>query len=760
MKDDWDVSLRPPLFGRDVVGHFAGREKEISRLVNELQRKKSGSIFITGHRGVGKTSFVYKAISDVYDDDKSNSLENSSSARRKISDIYYKYKGKDKSNILIVLLNAGQLEIPSENNKTIDPKEVLITIIRRLYSSSHNWDLKHKNRSQIESLYHKAIASKYYRRKSHSGIDENINIAKYTKIKSVRFEHFVYLVFWILASFFQFNILPSGAFDKILPLILAIPAPFFINVFLSYTKLLSNETRRINEIKAKEFYEFDSNIGNLEFDLEEIHNDISSPSKKIIYVIDELDKMDEEKTTSIVTYLKNLFTLSNALFIFVTGEEIHNHFEKNGVNKYRPKEYTYFTSKYFLSRPLTDDLNSYLDDIIEINELSEKDFKIFSKALCFEAHNDFFDLKTFIKDRITGFDESKPIIEFENITEDDIQKARFQHAITILFEEKYMSSNQSKWDENEHMLRALYSHAHNIYSSYPGATFDDPEEDSNIAEIKRDFNKLLQRYDVFDVEDETSEYIKGLEVSIIEYTYSGSIQYDLPSHLDELLEFERRFINAFETYRVYLIGIINAFEITKNGNKVDIDTFVESPAKYIENINGWGFNFLKIYNDYYRVYSEIVGKNPSRDYKRDGISKRTEDIENHTRRMLAILPRIMGSMVQNLYSELELQFQDINQNTSLLGGPKNEIRNKYFNINPHVLFDKDLSHQMSLHNNKNHTPENFNHDIEANDILIHFYETTKSIKLNDSYVINTEKPDDFEKSILELIKHTKTFFKM
>ena len=94
LKDDWDVSLRPPLFGRDVVGHFAGREKEISRLVNELQRKKSGSIFVTGHRGVGKTSFVYKAISDVYENDKSN-ISKTSYVRRIISDIF-KYKGKTK----------------------------------------------------------------------------------------------------------------------------------------------------------------------------------------------------------------------------------------------------------------------------------------------------------------------------------------------------------------------------------------------------------------------------------------------------------------------------------------------------------------------------------------------------------------------------------------------------------------------------------------------------------------------------------------
>ena len=751
--------MRPPLFENDVVDHFAGRNKEILRLVNELLRNNSGSIFVTGYRGVGKTSFVYKAISDVHENDKRKILE-TSSLYKTILNMYYKYKGKDKSNILIVLLNAGQLEIPSEK-KTIDPKEVLITIIRRLYSASKNWDLKRKNRSKIEALYHKAIASKYYRRKSSSEIGENTSIAKSTKINNIRFEHIIYLIFWIIAYIFQvYETLPFGIFGKIVPLMLVFPAPYFLNSILSYTILSSNETRTINKIKANELYEYDANIGNLEFDLEEIHNDISKSGKKIIYVIDELDKISVKCTANIVNYLKNLITLSDAQFIFVTGEETHDHFENNGVNEYRPKEYTYFTSKYFLSRPLTSDLNSYLDDIIEINELSEKDFEIFSKALCFEAHNDFFDLKTFIKDRINGFDGSNPIIELKGITEDDIQKARFQHAITVLFEEKYMLSNQSKWDENERMVRALYSHAHDIYSSYPGATFGDPDDDSNIAEIQRDFNQLLQRCEAFDVESDYSQNIKGLEISIAEYTYSGSIKMDPPSHLHEPMEFERRFINAFETYRKYLIGIINTFEIAKNGNRVDIDTFVESPAKYMGSISGWGFNFSKIYDNYYRVYSEIVDKKPSREYKRDGISKRTEDIENHIRRMLAILPRIMGHMVQNLYSELELQFQDLNQNTSLLGGPKNEIRNKYLNINPHVLFNKDLSYQMSLHNNKNHTIKNFNNDIRANDISIHFYESIKGIKLSDSYIINTENPDDFEKSILELIKHTKIFFKM
>lgn len=732
LKDDWDVSLRPPLFGNDVVGHFAGRNKEILRLVNELLRKNSGSIVVTGHRGVGKTSFVYKALSDVYE--------------------------KDECDILIVLLNAGQFEISSEKG-TINPKEVLINIIRRLYSSSQNWDLEDNIKSKIEVLYRKAVAKNYNFVDSHSAIDEHINISENSKKINIRFEHIIYPVFLIIAYIFQTKeILPSVRLNEIVPLILALPVPYII--YLSYIKWSSDKTQKINRDKVNEFYEFDSNIGNLEFDLEEIHNDVSKSEKKIIYVIDELDKISVENTSKIIKYSKNLFTLSDAQFIFVTGEETYNHFENHGENEYRPNEYTYFTSKYFLSRPLTDDLNSYLGDIIETNELSEKDSEIFTKALCFESHNDFFDLKKFIKDRIISFDGLKPIIKFENITEDDVQKARFQHAITILFEEKYMSLKQSKWDENEHMLRALYKHAHDIYSSYSEDIFYDPDEDSNIAEIQRDFNRLLQRCEAFDVVSETSKNIKGLDVSIVEYRYSGSIQIDPPTPLDEPMEFERRFINTFETYRRYIIDIINAFETTKNGNEVDVDTFVESQIKYMDRISGWGFKHLKQYNAHYRIYSEIVGQIPFLDYKREGIIKRTHEIENLTNAMLATLPIIIGRMVQDLYSELDLQFQDLNQNTSLLGGSKNEIRINYLNTNPHVLFNKDLSHQISIHNNKKNLLNHFKNDIRANDISINFFDSTKSTKEVDSCAINTKNPDVFAKSILELLNHAKRFFKM
>jgi len=39
-------------------GYFVGREKELELLVNDILHKNRGSILISGHRGVGKTSLV------------------------------------------------------------------------------------------------------------------------------------------------------------------------------------------------------------------------------------------------------------------------------------------------------------------------------------------------------------------------------------------------------------------------------------------------------------------------------------------------------------------------------------------------------------------------------------------------------------------------------------------------------------------------------------------------------------------------------
>ena len=230
------------------------------------------------------------------------------------------------------------------------------------------------------------------------------------------------------------------------------------------------------ENKEEKKHEFDYKIGDLEYDLECLYRKMADEKNRVIYVIDELDKLDDEIVFKTLGKFKNLFTLSEAQFIFICGEETYHKINKQNKDDYRPKAYTYFTSKYFLSRPLMSDLIDYLDKITYYSgQIRENELMIFKKALIFEAQSDFFDLKACIQNRVTSFDQkNRPIIELNKITEEDIKKCRFQKSISILFEEKYMSLNPLEWKENEVLQRKIYEHAQKIYESPPKKEFIDP----------------------------------------------------------------------------------------------------------------------------------------------------------------------------------------------------------------------------------------------------------------------------------------------
>lgn len=177
-----------------------------------------------------------------------------------------------------------------------------------------------------------------------------------------------------------------------------------------------------------------------------------------------MDKLEYGNVLEILKCFKNLFTLSDAIFIFVAGEEVYNELNYESLPKksedvYRRKEYTYFTSKYFLSRPLSKDLDKLFESIVIYCD-DEDEFEFLKKSLCFEAKNDFFDLKARIKDRITSFNRDTPEIIIDEIEGNDKRKAKFHEAVTILFEKKYMSPSQSRWAELIHIkeIFQLVSH--------------------------------------------------------------------------------------------------------------------------------------------------------------------------------------------------------------------------------------------------------------------------------------------------------------
>lgn len=211
LKKDWDIPLR--FYNSEDLeeGCFVGRNKETSALTNEIIRKTSGSIIVCGHRGVGKTSLVYKAVKDA----------------------------KDKNtNIIPILINASQLELYA-NNETIDPKNILVNLIRRFYSTvkvqkldlNPDFDTK-----RIEKLYSKAVAASFksleafYQR--HDVTKEESNEKGIEISISDKTVNTILLISFILAVVFEFvDITVNASINKLIPVLFAFPIPYSLCIY-------------------------------------------------------------------------------------------------------------------------------------------------------------------------------------------------------------------------------------------------------------------------------------------------------------------------------------------------------------------------------------------------------------------------------------------------------------------------------------------------------------------------------------------------
>jgi len=614
---------------------------------------------------------------------------------------------KDK-NILVVLMNAAQLEAEAQGEE-LNPRSIIENLIRRLYTAiRYREGLENKIKKHVENLYKKTVSKDFKLTESFIRRSERIEEDKEEIAREVlldeKFLHIViFIAFWTLgAIILTFNLTPWEWVNKLVALLSTFPIPYVVN--LTYRKRKVRKERRKASLKTEELYQLDNKIGNLEFDLEQIHSEITSSNKefpngkKLVYVIDELDKLDRNMVMEVLKYFKNLFTLSDALFIFIGGEELYNIGREEVENSvlYRQKEYTYFISRYFLSRPLYPDLSRFFDEIIEDwGELTEKE--IFKRSLLFDAKNDYFDLKTYIRDKITGFEDGKPVIE---INEGDLstyeQKARFHKAITSLVEGKYLSYEHSKWQENEKLFRAIFEDASKIYNLLPGQQFSDPAGGEVKDELIRDFHSLLYRCSAFEIQNETSQNIRGISVPIRIYRYVGHIPTDPPDNLEEPMEYERRFIAKFEEWAMYLISVANPFREIRGDAKVSKEEFSNDPQTILKVLAGWGYDVRSPFNSYKNTYDNISGKKPPYPYRREVVENTTSDISNRLQQFKEKLPALIGRAITQLYSNLRLQFQNLQQNPNLFSGSANQIRQVFNKYNPVVVFKPELDRQLLL----------------------------------------------------------------
>lgn len=728
LKEDWDIPLR--LYNPEGLkeGCFVGRNKEISALTNEIIRKNSGSIIVCGHRGVGKTSLVYKAIRSA----------------------------RDKNpNIIPILVNASQLDL-NLSSETINPRDILVNLIRRVYSTvefqSSDLDLNSNIKDIIEALYSKAVASDFKclevlsethdvvkEKRSEKGIEISISDKAVNAILLISFSLAIVFEFVDVTTF-------NASINKFIPVLFAFPIPYALCIYYK-NKVLSKESDNQNQKKQK-MYSFDNNVGNLEYDLECVQRDLASKHKKLVYVIDELDKLSPRSICKMLDTFKNLFTLSDALFIFICGEEIYKEINVQGSNNIRPVTYTYFSSKYFITRPSMNDLDLFFDIITyKSTNISSSDFMILKKSLCFEAKGDFFDLKAYIKDRIVDFDEeNRPIISYE-VNEKDVQKARFQTIITALFEDRYKSLHYSEWYKNEYLLRTLYEHSHNIFNSYENKEFIDPRDDSIEAELIRDFNSYLDSCGGFTLKQniETTK-IRNLDIQISIYSYNGSIRGEPPLTITSFTEYEKRFRHDFERYCNYLLSIIEAFEKVSYSNKeIKRLELQEDYNKFVREIRDHNITEYRQFQEHYKIYTESGKENTLRKYRRDNLSEMSKDIEMGIESLINSLPTYIEKNVSKLYQRKD----------SITGTNHSRFYNYLINMhNIHLTshgFIQLLDKEIVLESKNRKELKKYFQCVEKSrkdGIYVFYLNVEQEFKLVNFDIIETDSPDILKDSLI------------
>ncbi len=715
LKKDWDY---PPHPEREQ-GHFVGRKKEVDRLVDNLLRKSSGSILVSGDRGVGKTALVYKALQEV----------------RKVN-----------NKTIFVILNALQLEIESDEigKKKIShglKEKIIKNLIRRFYAAVKAEDkVKGAIKSELADLYKKAIASEVKITEKTGIIDveseeELITIIKELKIPISAIKAIILSVCVGAAVFLQFNPLFSGeVLNKILPLLALFPLPL---VFLySWKHQKTRSTQKEKSKSAEEYYKFDANIGNLEFDFEQVLNKLNKKEYKIIFVVDELDKLGENSVIQAIKSFKNLFNLSSSIFILITGKEIFDLIEKSKIG--RTTDYTIFTNRLFLSRPSFTDIEDFIDEIIEkpnMEELLENcKYRDFRNYLCFKAKDDFFDLYNVIPDFITDFnDEHYPQIILPELGADEILESRLQKAMGQIFN-LYKWDEPSRWYDNESLLFKFYTFLDNLAQKTANKQFDDSFKDDTQFEkkVKRDFCKYLARLEALSKVSEQSTNIDGKSEVTTTYQWMARCN-KVPSKVSTLMEFEDIFVQKFDFFSDKILEIINEYRKSKFQTSFSIRDLQKKTEEMLQLLKKMAtLDLTSIYDQFNKIKQSLKQKPPEH-YKRKELEQHTKSLDEQ----INTLKNNSKIFVDNILKELfpSEQISQLQNNTNLFSITQ-DLRTSIISkgVQHSVIFRQDLSKQILFTLN---IPKDL---IDNNKKLI--IQNTKTLKLVN---IQTDVGLDYKK---------------
>ena len=417
LKKDWDYQIKL----KGTKGHHITRSKEHRILVDFLKRRDEGAMLLCGHRGTGKTSSVISAILDA----------------------------KECDELLIPILiksTASNFKHGNPNNSDQSNNKNAERLLNGLIRSLHEEVVKDKNvdkslRRKTKTLYIKSLAE----------ISEERMLESTKEMKTE------------IKTWFPVGVL-TGALAGVLAgvglSVLMDPWSSWIGVLLMVAAGVTTTVvyKRQMKYDVRHHYKYTYTFSEKNYEFEKLMWEYANSEKKfrVVFVLDEFDKIWNESTAQDMIYdiihpLKMLINQGNALFIFVAHPDIMDKFTEK-----RKKEYTLFSQIQFLKRPLFNEMEEYIDDIVyKVDDCRNKrEYRDFQNYLCYKSQTDFFMLKKVINDHISLDNPGRPTVKIV-LDRRQITQANLQKAIGYIYE-RYKDDAPSGQKRNDEMLDVLY----------------------------------------------------------------------------------------------------------------------------------------------------------------------------------------------------------------------------------------------------------------------------------------------------------------
>jgi len=585
LKNNWSEQF---IYNDKTKGFFAGREQEIKNLKSVITNNDSSAILISSVRGVGKTSFVHKALSEI---------------------------GEDK--ITPFFVNIGHTLAIEDIKK--NKQKILVSIIRHSY-----WE--DPDDEEIKKLYFDCIG-KSVEKHEESNTEEKIK----EKSTSLEIKPNVETLF-ALVGCFLIGIALVNSWPNWINLVIGsigLGGIIFSNKWQTITKKITKDNS-INTIDDATDY--------IEIKFEKwLENKTKKDGKKLVFVVDELDKIDTHEAFQHIKEYKNLFARSRGHFIFISNHDAFDLTLKDRESSVDDGGIfpTFFTHVLYLSLPKTEELKRYLNDIFDTQtELDESEKNELIDYLLFRSGNDFFELKRLIAD-IVSFDENeKSFIDTEKIKNEDTFFSKVSELfsyVNTFFLDRKLNELKKSWKDNSKLQKDIFKFLNGQFNkNFSSKLYNNEQNVISLITFLESIGITEKREPT---EDDETDYI-----------WTGKYKRNVGGLLEDT---DKKFNKSFRK----LVKIANDLDDLPDNYKTNKFENYETVVEERDGQNLSGINLYSTYSDYKGLFKALKYKATRITVTHDKVKEATKIIDEQIKNVFQKYYTICVNLLNQIFEK-------------------------------------------------------------------------------------------------------------